>query len=100
MEDQCLTKRVKKAWKDSGKIYDDLIDMGEVVSVDRVARLAWIVGIQAQIGYKKKPGVYGGKPGADLEYAMIDGTIVKFHRSGQGAKGGLCARRLDALAVA
>jgi hypothetical protein len=22
----------------------------------------------------------------DLEYAMIDGTIVKVHRSGQGAK--------------
>ena len=25
----------------------------------------------------------------DMEYAMIDGTIVKFHRHGQGAKGGL-----------
>ena len=25
----------------------------------------------------------------DLEYAMIDGTIVKVHRHGQGAKGGL-----------
>jgi len=24
----------------------------------------------------------------DLEYAMIDGTIVKVHRHGQGAKGG------------
>ncbi len=29
---------------------------------------------------------------ADLEYAMIDGSIVKVHRSGQGAKGGLKAR--------
>lgn len=28
----------------------------------------------------------------DCEYAMIDGTIVKVHRSGQGAKGGLKAR--------
>lgn len=37
---------------------------------------------------------------ADLEYAMIDGTIVKVHRSGQGAKGGLFARPLDALAAA
>ena len=37
---------------------------------------------------------------ADLEYAMIDGTIVKVHRSGQGAKGGLSARPLDALAAA
>jgi transposase len=29
----------------------------------------------------------------DLEYAMIDGTIVKVQRHGQGAKGGLRARR-------
>ncbi len=29
---------------------------------------------------------------ADFEYAMIDGSIVKVHRSGQGAKGGLRAR--------
>ena len=28
----------------------------------------------------------------DLEYAMIDGSIVKVHRHGQGAKGGLKAR--------
>jgi transposase len=28
----------------------------------------------------------------DLEYAMIDGSIVKVHRHGQGAKGGLRAR--------
>ena len=37
---------------------------------------------------------------ADLEYAMVDGTIVKVHRSGQGAKGGLIARPLAALAAA
>ena len=29
---------------------------------------------------------------ADFEYTMIDGTIMKVHRSGQGAKGGLKAR--------
>lgn len=28
----------------------------------------------------------------DMEYAMIDGTIVKVHRHGQGAKGGLRIR--------
>lgn len=28
----------------------------------------------------------------DLEYAMVDGSIVTVHRSGQGAKGGLKAR--------
>jgi transposase len=30
----------------------------------------------------------------DMEYAMVDATIVKVHRHGQGAKGGLRARRL------
>ena len=28
----------------------------------------------------------------DLEYAMLDGYIVKVHRAGQGAEGGLNAR--------
>jgi transposase len=28
----------------------------------------------------------------DMEYAMMDGTIVKVHRHGHGAKGGLKAR--------
>jgi transposase len=28
----------------------------------------------------------------DLEYAMVDGTIVKVHRHGQGAKGGPAVR--------
>jgi len=35
---------------------------------------------------------------SDFEYAMIDGTIVKVHRSGQGAKGGLSARPSGGLA--
>jgi transposase len=29
----------------------------------------------------------------DLEYAMVEATIVKVHRHGQGAKGGPRARR-------
>ena len=36
----------------------------------------------------------------DLEYAMIDGSIVKVHRHGQGAKGGLRARPSAARAAA
>ena len=80
-EDQRQTKLVKKAWKDSGKvygyrkIYDDLIDMGETVSENRVARLARLAGIQAQIGYKKKPGVYGGKPSV-----VVDNTLDRQFR--------------------
>ncbi len=36
----------------------------------------------------------------DMEYAMIDGTIVKVHRHGQGAKGGLRARPSGVRAAA
>jgi transposase len=34
---------------------------------------------------------------SDFEYTMIDGTICKVHRHGQGAKGGLKARLLANL---
>ena len=37
---------------------------------------------------------------ADFEYTMIDGTITKIHRHGQGAKEGLKARSLGALVAA
>jgi transposase len=36
----------------------------------------------------------------DFEYALIDGTIIRVHQHGTGAKGGLVVRRLDALAAA
>jgi len=36
----------------------------------------------------------------DLEYALVDATIVKVHRHGQGAKGGLRARLLANLKAA
>ncbi len=36
----------------------------------------------------------------DLEYAMVDATIVKVHRHGQGAKGGLKTRPLAAPGAA
>ena len=35
----------------------------------------------------------------DMEYAMVDATIVKVHRHGQGAKGGLHARPSASHAV-
>jgi len=65
LEDQRQSKLVNQAWNDSGKdygyrkIHDDLIDMGEAVSKNRVAHFA---GIQEQIGYNKKRGFYDGKP--------------------------------------
>ena len=36
----------------------------------------------------------------DFEYALIDGTIVRVHQHGTGAKGGPKIRRSDARAAA
>lgn len=52
-----------------------------------------------------KAGVFGRLFAAcsdepDMEYAMIDATIVKVHRHGQGAKGGLRAQPLVAQRAA
>jgi transposase len=42
--------------------------------------------------------ILSGDP--DFEYALIDGTIIRVHQHGTGAKGGLCVRRLGARGVA
>ena len=68
LEDRRQTDLLKTAWDDSGKVYgyrklhDDLCDLGEDISPNRAWRLARLAGIRAQIGYKKKPGSYGGSP--------------------------------------
>ncbi len=75
-EDKRQTKLIKKAWKESCKVYgyrklhDDLLDQGETCCPNRVARLASIAGIKAQIGYKRRPGTYGGKPSI-----VVDNTL-------------------------
>ena len=77
-EDKRQTKLIKEAWKDSGKVYgyrklhDDLCDLGETCSPNRVARLARLADIRAQIGYKRRPGKYGGKPSV-----MVDNTLER-----------------------
>ncbi|KAA0875935.1 IS3 family transposase, partial [Nitrincola tapanii] len=43
------------------KIQSDLRDLGETCSKHRVARLMRQEGIKAQVGYKKRRGLYGGK---------------------------------------
>jgi putative transposase len=68
LEDARQTELIHQAWADSGKVYgyhklhDDLLYQGEICSENRVARLASLAGIAAQIGYKRGPGRYGGKP--------------------------------------
>jgi len=62
LEDQRQTDLLKTAWEESGNIYgyrklhDDLCDQGETCCPNRVARLARLAGISAQIGYKRRPG--------------------------------------------
>jgi putative transposase len=75
-EDRRQTELIHKAWADSGKVYgyrklhDDLCDQGERCCPNRVARLAKLAGIKAQIGYKRRPGHYGGKPSL-----IVDNTL-------------------------
>jgi len=77
-EDARQTELIKDAWEDSGRIYgyrkihDDLCDQGETCSLNRVARLARLAGIKAQIGYKRRPGKYGGKPSV-----VVDNTLSR-----------------------
>jgi putative transposase len=52
------------------KIHDDLMDMGESCCPNRVARLAQLAGIRAQIGYKRRPGKYGGKPSLAVDNTL------------------------------
>jgi len=67
-EDIRQTELLRKAWTDSGKVYgyrklhNDLLDQGETCCPNRIARLAKLAGIKAQIGYRRRPGNYGGTP--------------------------------------
>ena len=67
-DDRRLSGLIKQPWLESGCVYghrnihDDLLSLGERWCPNRLARLARQSGIKAQIGCKKKPGSYGGKP--------------------------------------
>lgn len=77
-EDARQTELIRKAWDESGKVYgyrklhDDLLDLGETSCPNRVARLAKLAGIKARIGYKRRPGSYGGKPSM-----VVDNTLAR-----------------------
>ncbi len=38
------------------------MELGETSCPNRIARLTRLAGIHAEIGYKRKPGSYGGRP--------------------------------------
>ncbi len=77
-EDIRQTRLIEDAWKQSGKVYgyrklhDDLRDQGETSCANRIARLARLAGIRAQIGYRRRPGTHGGKP-----LAVADNTLAR-----------------------
>ncbi|MCZ4292291.1 IS3 family transposase [Hoeflea alexandrii] len=78
LEDARQTELISDAWKESGRVYgyrklhDDLLDQGETSCANRIARLARLAGIKAQIGYKRRPGSYGGRPSI-----MVDNTLAR-----------------------
>jgi putative transposase len=67
IEDRRQTNLLRRSWEESGKVYgyrklhDDLLDQGETCCPNRVARLTRLAGIKAEIGYKRRPGIYGGR---------------------------------------
>ncbi len=74
---------IEEAWKDSGNVYgyrklhDDLRDQGETCSPNRVARLANLAVIRAQIGYKRRPGSYGGRPRSSSITVWTDSSTLR-----------------------
>jgi putative transposase len=69
LEDARQTELIRLAWSESGNVYgchkltNDLRDLGETCSENRVAWLASLAGILAQVGYKRRPGRHNRKPG-------------------------------------
>jgi putative transposase len=61
---------IAKQCPERRKLHDDLVEQGETSCPNRIARLARLAGVQAQIGYKRRPGTYGGKPSV-----VVDNTL-------------------------
>jgi len=68
-DDQRLTGLLKQAWLESGGVYGyrkltlDMRELGERCGKHRVARLLKLEGLRSQTGYRRRRGMYGGKPG-------------------------------------
>ena len=109
-EDLRQTELIRQAWGESGKVYgyrkltDDLRDQGECISENRVARLASLAGIAAQIGYRRRPGRNGGKPavvdnpkwdftGAEVDQGFFTYMLLARHNVARyaGARGAIHA---------
>lgn len=67
-DDQRLLGLLKQAWLESGGVYGYrkltryMRDLGEHCGMHRVARLLKLEGLRSQTGYRRRPGMRGGKP--------------------------------------
>lgn len=67
-DDRRLLGLLRQAWLDSGGVYGyrkltlDMRELGERCGKHRVARLLKLDGLRSQTGYRRRPGVRGGKP--------------------------------------
>jgi len=59
-----------KQCRERRKLHGDLIERAETRCPTRIARMARLAGIRAQIGYKRKPDSYGGRPSV-----VVDNTL-------------------------
>jgi len=75
-EDKRQTDLLLKAWEESGKVYgyrklhNDLLDQGAMVLPVPGRACARLAGIKAQIGYKRRPGIYGGRPAVAINNTL------------------------------
>lgn len=70
------TALIRQGRTDSGKVYryrklhDDPLDQGKTCCSNCIAGLTNPAGIEAQIGYKRRPGSSGGRPSAVIAYTL------------------------------
>jgi putative transposase len=66
VEDDRLLGHIKRSWLESGSVYgyrkvtDDMRDLGEGCSKNRVYRLMKQERLRSQTGYRRRPGARGG----------------------------------------
>lgn len=110
-EDIRQTELIRQAWADSGKVYgyrkltDDLRDQGEQISENRVARLASLAGVAAQIVLQapsrtlRRQASHRGREQAGTEVRGIGtrsslGDRYHLHQDPRGLAVSVCRYRL------
>jgi putative transposase len=102
IEDTRQTMLLKEAWEESGKVYgyrklhDDLQDQGETSCPNRIARLARMAGIKAQIGYKRRVGTFGGKLSVAVDTLWIASSMLQ-HQIPSGSRTSPISKAMRAL---